>query len=651
PDAKYKYDAIYRLIEACGREHIGQASEPQNTWHDKHRINLAHPNDGQAMRNYFEFYEYDEVGNILKFDHKAHSGNWIRAYEYDEVSLIELEKNSNRLSCTVVHPNGNHPISEPYAYDPHGNMTSMPHLPEMVWDFKDQLHMVDKGGGCMAYYVYDAGGQRVRKVIEQNGMRQKERFYLGGFEVYRKYNGSESTITLERETLHVMDDQQRIALVETRRRGDEPGLPAQLIRYQLGNHLGSVSLEVDAAAQVISYEEYYPYGSTSYLAVRSQTEVPKRYRYTGMERDEESGLNYHTARYYAPWLGRWCSADPVGLADGTNLYRYSWNNPVRFIDPAGTWPPDTFWSTGERRLPFIPNPSLFEMMQAAGDDEQADEEVQDSIENRFNVYRPGELTRVREGARRQPYVPGPPHPNSGVTIGVGYDVAPLREPEVRQRMEAVDASPAVTRLMVGAAGLRGRDALDYLTRTGRPLLSSDALNQLFQRQINDYREIARSRSTGISAHHRADNPISEGQWQSLDPYVVELLTDLAWNTSVYAHGRQNAITDCIHGDPNDPVAMLGSLRDFVENLPGNIQRPEGRRQRLEWIDARVEDLEIESPLDELARGSNAQSTRTDSPQPTDQLDQTPDSTSREAIRRAAIRHVFSISEIRCSHAR
>jgi RHS repeat-associated protein len=338
PDAEYKYDALYRLIEACGREHIGQASEPQATWHDRHRVNLAHPNDGQAMRNYFEFYKYDEVGNILKFDHKAHGGNWIRAYEYDEPSLIELDKKSNRLSCTVVHPNGNHPISEPYTYDLHGNMTSMPHLPQMVWDFKDQMQMVDKGGGCMAYYVYDAGGQRVRKVIErQNGNLQKQRIYLGGFEVYREYNGSGAHTTLERESLHVMDDQQRIALVETRTQGDD-GLPQRLIRYQLGNHLGSASLELDSEAQVISYEEYYPYGSSSYQAVRSQTETPKRYRYTGMERDEETGFNYHSARYYAVWLGRWISTDPIGLRGGTNLYGYPLCNPIRVSDVTGTGP-------------------------------------------------------------------------------------------------------------------------------------------------------------------------------------------------------------------------------------------------------------------------------------------------------------------------
>jgi RHS repeat-associated protein len=335
-DAEYKYDAIYRLIEACGREHIGQVSEPQATWHDRYRINLAHPNDGQAMRNYFEFYEYDEVGNILNFDHKADRGNWIRAYEYDDPSLIELDKKSNRLSRTVVHPSGNHPISEPYTYDPHGSMTSMPHLPEMAWDFKDQLRMVDKGGGCMAYYVYDAGGQRVRKVIEQNGRRMKERSYLGGFEVYRKYNGDESIPKLERETLHVMDGQQRIALVETRTQGNDP-VPEQLIRYQMDNHLDSASLELDHQAQIISYEEYYPYGSTSYQAVRSQTETPKRYRNTGKERDEETGFYYHGFRYYLPWLGRWISCDPIGIDDHINLYVYTRNSPTNATDPFGLW--------------------------------------------------------------------------------------------------------------------------------------------------------------------------------------------------------------------------------------------------------------------------------------------------------------------------
>jgi RHS repeat-associated protein len=66
------------------------------------------------------------------------------------------------------------------------------------------------------------------------------------------------------------------------------------------------------SAKVISYEEYHPYGATAYQAQNATIKAAaKRYRYTGMERDEESGLEYHSARYYLPWLGRWLSCDPL----------------------------------------------------------------------------------------------------------------------------------------------------------------------------------------------------------------------------------------------------------------------------------------------------------------------------------------------------
>jgi RHS repeat-associated protein len=357
PEANYTYDAIYRLIEATGREHIGQASQPHSSWKDEFRINLEHPHDGQKMRNYFEFYKYDEVGNIKYFDHKASNGNWIRDYEYDEDSLIESGKKSNRLSRTVVHPDGQQ-LEELYTYDPHGSMTSMQHLQQLKWDFEDQLHHVKKGSENI-YYVYDAAGERVRKVVEKNnGNLIEERIYLGGFEVFRKRNG-DGEVTLERETLHIMDDMQRIAMVETRtidtRNIDKA--PRQLVRYQFGNHLGSASLELDEQAKIISYEEYYPYGSTSYQAANKAIKAAaKRYRYTGKERDEESGLYYHGARYYAVWIGRWVSCDPMGLEDGICVYRYCDSNPINFKDPNGR---QITLPNNPRVLSNVPQMSIF----------------------------------------------------------------------------------------------------------------------------------------------------------------------------------------------------------------------------------------------------------------------------------------------------
>jgi RHS repeat-associated protein len=62
----------------------------------------------------------------------------------------------------------------------------------------------------------------------------------------------------------------------------------------------------------------------------------KRYRFTGKERDDETGLNYHGARYYAPWLGRWTAPDPIGIADGVNIFGYVHGNPLTYLDPTGS---------------------------------------------------------------------------------------------------------------------------------------------------------------------------------------------------------------------------------------------------------------------------------------------------------------------------
>jgi RHS repeat-associated protein len=88
----------------------------------------------------------------------------------------------------------------------------------------------------------------------------------------------------------------------------------------------------------ISYEEYHPYGTTAWWTDPGSTVSQKRYRYTGKEKDEESGLYYHGARYYAPWLARWTSPDPIGLRGGNNRYAYCRANPIGFTDPTGMAP-------------------------------------------------------------------------------------------------------------------------------------------------------------------------------------------------------------------------------------------------------------------------------------------------------------------------
>jgi RHS repeat-associated protein len=125
----------------------------------------------------------------------------------------------------------------------------------------------------------------------------------------------------------------------------------------------------EKARREILYEEMHPYGTSAYRSADSTVEVSaRRYRYTGKERDEETGLDYFGARYYAPWLGRWASADPLGLQAGLNLYEYVRGSPVVMVDPNGmdtlSWeeirwrqrqplPPPALQLTGE-------NPKLYQ---------------------------------------------------------------------------------------------------------------------------------------------------------------------------------------------------------------------------------------------------------------------------------------------------
>jgi RHS repeat-associated protein len=353
PSNAYIYDALYRLIHAEGREHAAQNSVQRD---DKKFVpihEMPDTSNPEALQRYTEVYDYDAVGNILGWHHTGGgTERWVRWYQYalDSNRLIATRSpgESTKLPFYAATPGYN----AKYTYDAHGNMAKMPHLPLMEWDFKDQLHATqqqvvsDGGTGEKTYYVYDGSGERVRKITEtQSGKLKDERIYLGGFEVYRKYNGASSAVELERESLHIMDDKQRIALVETRTLGNEPLRP-QTIRYQLRNHLGSAVLEVDEQAQVITYEEYHPYGTTAYCAGRSAAEVSlKGYRYTGKERDEETGFSYHSARYYFPWLGRWASCDPI---QQTNLFVYGNNNPVMLVDVDGKNPVSDFIANAGR---------------------------------------------------------------------------------------------------------------------------------------------------------------------------------------------------------------------------------------------------------------------------------------------------------------
>jgi RHS repeat-associated protein len=342
PENKFEYDASYQLLKASGREHAGLGGNEQRNNNDLPFIaQLPHANDSNAVRNYSENYQYDDCGNILLLQHIATNANWKQNYRYAyQDNALNV---TNRLKGTSLPGDADNVFSATYTYDLHGNMTSMPHLPaanSLKWNFSDQLREVNLGGGGTAYYASGVGGSRIRKIIERPGGKKTERIYLGGIEIYRERQNS-NTIEFERYTLHISDNAGRIAQVDTKtidlNNADPFNLLNQsIIRYQFNNHLGSAILETDDNGVVISYEEYHPFGTSAYRSSKSTSDLSlKRYRFNGKERDEETGFYCFGTRYYAAWLGRWTSSDPGGFKGGFNLYKYCSNNPVMYHDPNG----------------------------------------------------------------------------------------------------------------------------------------------------------------------------------------------------------------------------------------------------------------------------------------------------------------------------
>jgi RHS repeat-associated protein len=218
----------------------------------------------------------------------------------------------------------------------------MPHLPLMDWNYKDELVAVSRQQGAnpeITYYQYDSQGRRLRKVTEYQGSgpppgQKDQRIYLEGYEYYENFNSGEQI-----HSLSLKDERQRFVMVE------KTNIPGHhlLVRYLHDSHQGSCTLETDESGNVITYEEYHPFGTSSYQATNAGIlSSSKRYRYVGKKRDEESGLYYYGARFYAPWLCRFMSCYPKAAQfPDQSPYNYWFNNPINLIDPEGPDDPPT----------------------------------------------------------------------------------------------------------------------------------------------------------------------------------------------------------------------------------------------------------------------------------------------------------------------
>lgn len=337
PISRFRYDSLYQLIEAIGWEAGAQNQGPVG------RLDPA------ALSNYRQTYRYDDSGNLLELIHVGaqNHGRQLQAARY-----------SNRC---LPHRDGVPPTEEEIAaaFDGRGNCLALESSRTLAWDLRNQLRSVtpierESGLNDREAYVYDGGGQRVRKLRTlQTGARTlaAEVRYLPGLELHVDSRTGES--------LQVITAQDGLNSVRVLHWDSPPPSGANdCYRYGVAEHLGSISLELDQDGRIISQEHFYPFGETAFLAGDNVIEVSyKTARYSGKERDA-TGLYYYGYRFYAPWLQRWASPDPAWAIDGLNFYRMVHNNPITLFDtdgriPTGAAPPPP---PGMRGPPMPPPP-------------------------------------------------------------------------------------------------------------------------------------------------------------------------------------------------------------------------------------------------------------------------------------------------------
>jgi insecticidal toxin complex protein TccC len=310
----FTYDSLYRLTRASGYDDAPPSDVPGRPL----------PGDPNNRLNYTQHYEYDAGNNLIELRHVRAGASHTRGMFIDPAS--------NR---GVRWKEGDPAPVFPELFDVHGNLQHLQPGKTLTWNTQDQLASVtlvkrDNGADDQEFYRYSQG-VRIFKRHETHTpslTHFQEVIYLPGLEIRTRDNGEElHVITLPGghgsvRCLHWVS-------------GQPATIAADQVRYSLDDHLGSSTLELDQQAQVISQEGYYPFGATAWYARGRELDVDyKTIRYSGKEMDD-SGLYYYGARYYAPWLQRWVSADPAGAVDGLNLYGFVGNNPLNYVDELG----------------------------------------------------------------------------------------------------------------------------------------------------------------------------------------------------------------------------------------------------------------------------------------------------------------------------
>jgi RHS repeat-associated protein len=260
-------------------------------------------------------FTYDAL-NRLKSAQESNGSSWKQTFLYDQFGNRTID-GANTMPSGLVGPNPqvssstNRITSAGYSYDHAGNLIADGIGHTYSYDAENMQVTYDTS---VAKYAYDGEGRRVRSIIN---------------------NGALTTV-------FVYDAMGKLLAEYTNTNPTGGGTS-----YLTTDALGSTRIVsgTDPANPVKARHDYLPFGEEITVSLGGRTAAQGyiadsvRQKFTGKQRDVETGLDYFGARYYSSATGRFTSPDSLGgdsiNPQTLNLYIYVSNNPLAFVDPTG----------------------------------------------------------------------------------------------------------------------------------------------------------------------------------------------------------------------------------------------------------------------------------------------------------------------------
>lgn len=350
----YAYDNVGNISQitnsAPAQSNIGGPASYTFTYDDMYRLTNATGifTGADAVENTYTLDMAYNNAHAIKSKNQTHTkgGATVDATSYN----FEYAYNGAQPHApTNLTSNDGADDDRQYTYDANGNQLSFSasgcEFRAYSWDEENRLMLVTDDDE-EHFYTYDANGDRIIKNT-QALVAQENPPAPGSFESLEDYTVYMSPYVVVRNgvvTKHFYTEGRRIS---SKLSGNynvtngtivEPANAGSTLTYFFHpDHLGNSSYISDASGEVSQHIEYFPFGEVFIEEQNNTYNTP--YLFNGKELDDKTGLYYYGARYYDPVLSNWLSVDPLASSmPKWSPYNYTFNNPVKYIDPDGRIP-------------------------------------------------------------------------------------------------------------------------------------------------------------------------------------------------------------------------------------------------------------------------------------------------------------------------